>query len=107
MLALLGIVILIFTGSVLRFWNKMAETSRNKEIVADKVLALKEQQETLLADLEELATDRGKEEFVRENFGLAKEGEEVIIIVADKSPTPEPRPGALRGFLSFFENWFK
>ena len=106
-LVLLGIVILVFAWSVVRFWNKMAETGRNKEIVENRALALRGQKVTLLTDLEKLGTDRGKEEFVRDNYGLAKEGEEVIVIVEDEAPKAEPPPSALSGFFSFIVNLFK
>jgi|SRR3989344_5545904 len=106
-LVILGAVILLFSWSVLRFWQKMAETSKNKEIAEAKTESLKTQREALQGDIAKLQTDRGKEEFFRENYGLAKEGEEVIIIV-DKAPTAEePERGRISSFLSFFVNLFK
>ncbi|KKU50468.1 MAG: hypothetical protein UX71_C0001G0123 [Parcubacteria group bacterium GW2011_GWA1_47_10] len=106
-LIVLGIIILIFSWSVIRFWGKMAETRKNKEIAEAKTETLREQKGALRADIEKLETDRGKEEFFRENYGLAKEGEEVIIIV-DKAPTAEePERGRISSFLSFFVNLFK
>lgn len=105
-LVLLGIVIVIFAWSVLKFWNKMRETERNKEIAEEKVEGLREQKEKLLADIESLNTEEGKERVFRENFGLAKEGEEVIIVVEDKNP-PEPlKKSFTSGFFSFLKNLF-
>ena len=106
-LIVLGIIILIFSWSVIRFWGKMAETRKNKEIAEAKTETLREQKGALRADIEKLETDRGKEEFFRENYGLAKEGEEVIIIV-DKTPeAEEPERGRIRSFFSNFLNLFK
>lgn len=106
-LVLLGIVILISSWNVWHFGNKMPETARNKTLVAEKAEALRQQKINLETDIQKLETDRGKEEFFRENYGLAKEGEEVIVIVEAKTPAETPRPGALSGFFSFFKNLFK
>ena len=106
-LIVLGIIILIFSWSVIRFWGKMAETRKNKEIAEAKTETLREQKGALRADIEKLETDRGKEEFFRENYGLVKEGEEVIVIV-DKAPeAEEPERSPISNFFSFFVNLFK
>ncbi|KKT19467.1 MAG: hypothetical protein UW02_C0009G0020 [Candidatus Nomurabacteria bacterium GW2011_GWB1_43_7] len=105
-LALLCVVTLVFAWSVLRFWNKMAETSRNRKMAEDKVAELRKQKEKLSADIDSLSTDEGKEKIFRENFGLAKEGEDVIIVVEDKNP-PEPQKTSFTSsFFSFFKNLF-
>jgi cell division protein FtsB len=106
-LVLLGIIILVFAWSVLGFWNKMAETGKNKEAVLDKVAELKEQKQKLLADINSLQTEEGKEKFFRENYGLAKEGENVIIVVEDKTLPPPPKTSFSDGFFSFLKNIFK
>jgi cell division protein FtsB len=102
----LGVLILVFAWSVLRFWNKMEETGRNKKLTEDKVTALREKKENLLMDIENLNTDEGKEEFFRENYGLAKEGEQVIVVVEEKKgpEQPEKHSGKVWGF---FKKWFK
>lgn len=105
-LIFLGVLILIFTWSVLRFWNKMEETGRNKKMTEDKVTALREKKENLLMDIESLNTEEGKEEFFRENYGLAKEGEQMIVVVEEKKAAEqiEENPGKIFGF---FKRWFK
>ena len=84
----------------------MRETEKNKQIVENRVLELKEQKEKLLADINSLETEEGKEKFFRENFGLAKEGENVIIVVEDKNLPKEPAEDS-SGFWSFLKNLFK
>lgn len=105
-LIFLGVLILVFAWSVLRFWNKMEETGRNKKLTEDKVTALREKKENLLMDIENLNTDEGKEEFFRENYGLAKEGEQMIVVVEAKK-SPDQTEENSGGFFSFFKNWFK
>lgn len=106
-LVILGIVIIIFGWSVLRFWNKMTETSRNKEIVEERVISLQEKKQKLIEDIDNLNTDEGKERVFRENFGLAKEGEEMIIVVEDKKQIEPEKTSSFSGFFSFFKNLFK
>lgn len=106
-LIILGILILIFAWSVLKFWNKMEETGNNKKIVEDKVTALRDKKEKLELDIESLNTEEGKEAFFRENYGLAKEGEQMIVVVEDQKPAEAPKKSPLSGFFSFFANLFK
>ncbi|KKS04480.1 MAG: hypothetical protein UU82_C0022G0005 [Candidatus Nomurabacteria bacterium GW2011_GWC2_41_8] len=102
-----GILILIFAWNILGFWGKMEETGRNKKIAEDKVAALKQQKEKYSSDINSLGTDQGKEKFFRENFGLAKEGEGVIVVVEDKNPPIVPKTDSSSGVFSFFANWLK
>jgi cell division protein FtsB len=106
-LALLGILILLFVWNILGLWNKMGETSKNKKIAGDKVAALKQQEEKLSSDINGLQTDQGKEKFFRENYGLAKEGEDEIVIVDDKNPPAVSPPALSSGFFSFLKSLFK
>jgi cell division protein FtsB len=89
-LILLGVLILVFAWSVLRFWNKMEETGNNKKIAEEKVAALEEKKAKLTEDIHNLSTDEGKEEFFRENYGLAKVGEQMIVVVEDKKQNEQP-----------------
>ncbi len=105
-LILLGILILIFSWSTLRFWNKMRETAQNKELVESKVAELEKQKEKLTNDINSLKTSDGKEKVFRDSFGLAKDGEEVIVIVDDKNAQKASEEDS-KGFFSFLKNWFK
>lgn len=108
-LVLLGVVILAFAWSVLGFWNKMQETQKNKQMAEAKVAELEQQKEKLLSDINNLNTIEGKERIFRENYGLAKEGEEVIIVVEDKNSVTAPAKDSFGffSFLFFWKNWGK
>ena len=108
-LILLGILILFFAWNVFGLWNKMAETSKNRQIVENKVTALKLQKEKLSSEINSLETDQGKEKFIRENLGWVKEGEGLIIVVEDKNPleTKKPAPSKISSFFLSLKNWFK
>lgn len=105
-LILFGIIILIFSWNVFGFWNKMRETVQNKKMVEDKVVALRQQKENISSEINSLNTAEGKEKFFRENLGLVKEGEDMIVVVEEKKP-PEVSKSASSGFFSFLKNWFK
>jgi cell division protein FtsB len=71
--------------------------ARKEEIARSAVgetraeLELLRERETILeANLAELATDRGQEATLRQAFGVAKPGEEVIIVVPEKQMVPPP-----------------
>ncbi len=107
-LILFGIALLVFSWNVFSFWNKMQETVKNKEIVENKVIALKQQMENISAEINSLSTEQGKEKFFRENLGLAKEGEGVTIVVEEKNLPEAPQDTSPASwFFSFFKNWFK
>lgn len=71
--------------------------ARKEEIARKKVeetkaelALLTERKAVLTENLVELGTDRGKEATLRETYGVAKPGEEVIIVVPPKEATSTP-----------------
>jgi cell division protein FtsB len=105
-LAILGILVLVFAYGVIGFMGKMSDTKENRKIAENKVVELEKQKEKLSSDIAKLKTGEGVEESIREKFGLAREGEGVIVIVEDKNAV-EPKKENKGGFWSFFTNWFK
>ena len=106
-LMLLGIVILVFAWSVIRFWSKMEDTERNRRIAEERVMALRDKKVKLTQDISDLNTDEGKEKFFRENYGLAKEGEEVIVVVEDQKEEKAPERLTLTSLIDFLKGLFK
>jgi len=51
---------------------------------------LEERRQTLDANLTELSTDRGQEASLRQSFGVARPGEDVIIVVPREEPLAPP-----------------
>ncbi len=103
----LGILVLIFAWGVFGFWGKMRETSLNRKIIEDKIVELQKEKEKLTENISKLKTDEGVEENIREKFGLAKEGEEMIVVVENKDTSTVPLDANSGGFFSFFSDWFK
>ena len=106
-LIFLGVVILVFAWSVFGFMSKMIETSRNRKIVEDKIKLLEEQKTKLSSDIDKLNTSDGLEASIRDKFGLAKEGEGLVVVVDDKNQTASAVSSESGGFWSFFKNLFK
>ena len=85
----------------------MQLTKENREIVEYKIAELEKGKEKLSSDIAKLQTEEGVEENIREKFGLAKEGEGMIVIVEDKNQPEIPLETNTSGFFSFFKNLFK
>lgn len=105
-LFLLFIFLILFAWNVFGFISKMSETTRNKKIAERKVLELEEMKEKLTEDINSLNTEKGQEESIREKFGFVKEGEEVIVIVEERTEVNKEEKKENK-FLNFLRNWFK
>ena len=99
-----GIVILAFIYSMFDFIGKMEETGKNRKIVEDKITELEKSKEKLNSDITKLKTEQGIEESIREKFGLAKEGENMILIIDDKNSSEIPKNTDSGGFFSWLKS---
>ena len=63
---------------------------------------LEERRATLEQNLEDLETVRGQEASYREHFGVARPGEEVIIVVAPPEEAPQSGLSWWRKFMGWF-----
>jgi len=106
-LVFLGIAIIAFFFSMFSLMNKMEETSKNRKIIEDKIAELEKSKEQFNSEIIKLKTEEGIEESIREKFGLAKEGENMIMIVDEKNSSETQKEADSSGFLSFLKNLFK
>ena len=104
-LILLTLIVFIFAWNMFGLWGRMRDTAKNRQIAEAKVSELTQGKEKLSYDIAKLETQAGVEESIREKFGLAKEGERMIIVVEDKNPpqTEEKKP---KGFFSRLKTFF-
>lgn len=105
-LALLSILVAFFAWGVISLLSKMTTTINNRRIVENKVAKLQKEKEKLSVDIARLQTADGVESSIREKFGLAKEGENLIIVTEEQDPVANTADQS-SGFLSSFWNWFK
>ncbi|MDB5265727.1 MAG: hypothetical protein JWM39_440 [Parcubacteria group bacterium] len=57
---------------------------------------------TLQQNINDLSTQRGQEAVMRQTYGVAKPGEEVIIVVPPKTPPPAPKLSWYQKLLVWF-----
>jgi len=105
----LGVLMMVFfisAWSLLGFWGKMSDTNKNKQLAQEKLQDLQQSKSKLESDISKLETERGVEEVLRENFGLAREGEGLIVVVEEKEGDNQvdTKKG---GFFGFFRNLFR
>ena len=105
-LFLLAMLVLFFAWGVVGFMGKMQLTIENRKIAEDRLKELQDKKIKLSSDISKLNTEQGIEENIRLKFGLAKEGEGVIVVVPDqdKEEVKEEKPS---GFFSFIKSWFQ
>ena len=106
-LVVLAIVLVFFAWGVVRFLIQMRETGRNREIAELKIAELEKTRQKLSVDIENLKTEKGMEESIREKFGLAKEGEGLIVVVDDKNDPNAQTKEEGNWFTLFLKNWFR
>lgn len=70
-----------------------------------ELAVLKERKEVFEENLAELSTDRGQEATLRQNHGVARSGEEVIIVVPPKADELEPSLPWYTRLLGWFGIW--
>jgi cell division protein FtsB len=76
------------------------EIARKAVQEAQKQLSdLKTRESTLQQNINELSTERGQEQTVRETFGVAKPGEDEIIVIPPNVATTTPPK-------TFWQKWF-
>ncbi|HRH24683.1 MAG TPA: hypothetical protein PK109_03815 [Candidatus Paceibacterota bacterium] len=79
-----GLLVLLLLFLLLQFWNifRKEEIARHAaEETKRQLAALTLREETLKQDIADLHTERGQEASIRETYGVARPGEEVIIVV--------------------------
>lgn len=106
-LVFLLLILMFFAFGVFRFMIKMVETSRQRGLTETKHRELEQNKEKLLYNIENLKTDKGIEENIREKFGLVKDGEGLIIVVDSKESSDLNSENKPNWFLSLFKRWFK
>lgn len=103
------VIVLVLTVLVSRAaWNvyEKERMTRAKVVGAEYELEeLKEREAELERDLALFATSEGIEEEIRDTYGFAKEGEEVLIILEEEENTAgftQSKPTLWQRFLSLF-----
>ena len=100
-----GLLLVLLIWLLFLFWGifRKEETARHAaEDTRRQLAALEAREKTLQANIEDLRTERGQEASLRETYGVAKPGEEVIIVVPADEGEPIEESSWWQGVLRFF-----
>lgn len=100
-LFILSISALFLGNATWNVYQKYSEARQNEEIVSNEIQKLQERESDLSVDIARLNTERGVEEELRKRFGVAKKGEEVMVIVeptVDDGQNIAANEGQKKGF---------
>ena len=100
----IGVLILIGCWLGLSIWGlgvKAEIAIRQARQAETDYRELEVRKATLQANLDRLGTTRGQDAAIRTAFGVAKPGEEVIVVVPPLGPTTTPPQGWLDRFLGW------
>ncbi|HVW82589.1 MAG TPA: hypothetical protein VHC68_01430 [Candidatus Paceibacterota bacterium] len=101
----IGVLILtaVWLGSLI--WSLAGKADlawRQAHDTRAEYLALEARRQELAADSAALETPRGQDAAIREAFGVARPGEEVIVVVPPATSTPTSTPPWWRQVLDWF-----
>lgn len=85
---LLGVLILS-ANAAWGMYQKYAETADNRARAERELKRLRDREKTIQEEVKRLNTEAGVEEEIRENLGLVKSGEELIVIVEPREDRQE------------------
>lgn len=107
-LFIMFVFLIFFAIGVFSLFDKMKDTLKNKNIAKEKLENLENRKNKLLLDISNLNTEKGKEKVFRENYGLGKDGEKVIVIVDEKEVANVKEENALnKDFFSKIIDLFR
>lgn len=99
------ILILLLIKPTWGMYKKSRESENNLRRAEQELMVLEERKTELSKNLDTLKTEKGRDAEIREKYGVAKEGETVVVIVEDKKtvqPVEAPKEQGL-----FVEMWAK
>lgn len=108
-LLMLGLLILVLIGvsGVWKVYRGERESSALNASSQARLADLTQRASELESDIANLDTDRGKEAALREQYGMGRGGEQVIVIVDPKPATPTEATSTsvmqrIRGWLQWW-----
>jgi len=105
-LIILIILSLILVKAVYNIYMKELESRKVMEKTKVKLTELQNRQKKILNETQYLQSDLGLEEEIRSKFSVAKQGEEVIVIVPKEKEIAAPDPTWFESFSAKVKSWF-
>lgn len=94
----LFIVLVIFVRATWNIYVKQAESADNVAKAERERDALMAKQAELSAKVQDLETGEGQDQAIREKFGVAKEGETMVVLTASKDQVATTTPAVKRSW---------
>ncbi len=107
LLVVLLIIVAFLINSNYNIYKKNQIVKMNREESDLRLSQLREKNNRLTTDLDNLKTDRGIEEELRNKFQVTKSGEEVLVVVDDDKPADVPPPAIPKGYWDKFIDFLK
>lgn len=110
MLLLLGVMLFIVGNGTWDIYKKSVRSEHNLQMVKEEYSLLEEKQEEISKRIELLETETGIEREIRSKFNVAKDGEQVIVIVDPESQEifeVVEEEGVFSGFFTTMFSWFQ
>ena len=105
-LIVLSVLVIISLHSTWKVYGKKRESEALKNISVQNVDELTSRDNELKSKIRRLETDSGIEEEIRSKFSVAKQGEQMVVVVEDEiSPISTSSPKGI--FKVFFNFLFK
>lgn len=104
-LGVLALLVLFLSLTVWDVRGKQRLAYQERENARIALVDITERHETLSANVKNFESERGLEEEFRKRFPVAKEGEEVIVLV-DAPVSDEVPPSAPSGLWGTIRSWF-
>ena len=99
----LFIIVVLVVRSTWIVYQKKVESDELKNISLNYKNLLEERSRELNIQMERLQTDAGKEAEIRSKFSVAKDSENIVVIVDNSSTTKQIKQKSVwQGFLDFF-----
>ncbi|MDQ5950098.1 MAG: hypothetical protein QG585_38 [Patescibacteria group bacterium] len=103
---ILLVLALLLAKGVVNIYIKERESRKNKEEAELELINMQNRAEELKQASERLKTPVGIEQEIRSKFGVAKEGEKVILIVEEEETIPvEQKEGFFGRFFKVLKFW--
>ncbi len=104
-LVVLFLLLILVARGVWRVFSEVRMTDENKKIAQQELNELENRKERIEKELEEFNSDSGVEKEIRNKFSVVKEGEQMVMILDDKSNYKSDLKKDT--FWSKILNWFK
>jgi cell division protein FtsB len=99
-LGVLVLILIIMVHPTWKIFQKSRESKINLERAEAELVDLESRKERLAADVSYLNTDVGRDQEIRNKFGVAREGETMIVIVRDERERTDGEAVSEPGFFS-------